>query len=78
MRELRSPINKLPSTPQDRLQSATVADLDHWQRHPLPLDAAIWHRGRDAGRLETVPSGSGQAQIQEHVANPLSPTSSWL
>jgi len=80
MQELCVPVAKLPTAMQDRLWFTTVEDLCCWQRHPLPLDAAIWRRGRDAGRLETVPpsSGNGQTQAQEHVAGPLNPTSNSL
>ena len=80
MLELRRPVAKLPAALQDRLWFTTVADLCRWQHDPLPLDAAIWWRGRDAGRLETVPSGSGSGriQVQDNIAGPLKSTSNWL
>ena len=80
MLELRGPIARLPAAMQDRLWFTTVDGLRCCQRHTLPLDAAIWHRGHDAGRLETVPprSGSGGIQVQEQVAGPLNPTSNQL
>ena len=80
MLELRGPVAKLPAVMQDRLWFTTVAALRSCQDYPLPLDAAIWRRGRDAGRLETVPpgSGSGRIQVQDNVAGPLKPTSNWL
>lgn len=55
LRELRAPVAKLPSLLQDRLWFTTVADLEHWQRHPRPLDAAIWRRGQDVSRGKTTP-----------------------
>ncbi len=74
------PITKLPASMQDRLWFTTVAALRNCQEDSLPLDAAIWHRGRDAGHLETVaPAGSGgRIQLQEHVAGPLNPASNRL
>ena len=78
MQELCVPVAKLPAAMQDRLWFTTVEDLCCWRRHPLPLDAAIWRRGPDAGRLETVSAGSGRIESQEHVADPLNSTSNSL
>jgi hypothetical protein len=50
MLELLAVAAKLPATLKDRLWFTTVADLCHWQHDPLPLDAAIWRRGRGAPR----------------------------
>ncbi len=54
MQELRGPVTKLPSSLQNRLWFTTTADLEHWQHHPFPLNAAIWHRGQNADRQEAV------------------------
>jgi hypothetical protein len=80
MRELSEPSTKLPAAMQDRFWFTTVAALRSCQDDLLPLDAAVWRRGCDAGRLETVPpgSGGGRIQVQEQVAGPLNPTSNWL
>jgi hypothetical protein len=78
--ELSEPLVTLPAAMQDRFWFTTVAALRGCQDALLPLEGAIWRRGRDAGRLETVPpgSGSGRIQGQEHVAGPLNRSSNWL
>jgi hypothetical protein len=46
MQELRAPAAKLPMALRDRSWFSTVADLCHWQQQPLPLEPAIWRKGR--------------------------------
>lgn len=60
MGELLAPIFKLAPTMRDRFWFTTVGDLCRWQRDPLPLDAAIWRRGRDAPRSENGSTAGDQ------------------
>jgi len=47
MQELRAPAAKLSGALRDRLWFTTVADLCRCQQQPLPLEPAIWRKGRD-------------------------------
>ena len=67
MLELCGPVAKLPAAMQDRLWFTTVAAMRSYQDDPLPLDAAIWHRGRDVSHLRAM-CGVGGSQRETEAA----------
>jgi hypothetical protein len=53
--ELKTLAAKLPAALRNRLWFATVAEFRQWQRDPAPLEAAIWHSGRELARQDKLP-----------------------
>jgi hypothetical protein len=79
MQELRAPAAKLSGALRDRLWFTTVADLCRCQQQPLPLEPAIWRKGRGipgpAGDKRPVVGSEDLSRSLFPAPN--SPASSW-
>jgi hypothetical protein len=68
MAELQAPAAKLPAAIRDRLWFTTVEELCRWQEQPLPLEAAVWRRGRDL-RQEKDGTDAQTLRVEPSVHN---------